>query len=187
MHNSKTLYISFFDGIDLVKVNKFIQFTTEAINYHKPTELYYLISSGGGDVNAGFVLYNYLLSLQGQLTITMHNIGSIDSMANVIFLAGQRRYAAPTASFLFHGVAITIQGKYTVSAFREEMSKLEISEHRVIEAIGKHTKFTQDELMKLFSQGESKNAAYAQSKEVISEIKDPIIPADAIRLAMSFV
>ena len=78
MTNSKTLYINFFDAIDLVKVNKFIQFTTEAIKHYNPTELYYLISSSGGDVDAGFVLYNYLTSLHGQLNISMNNIGTID-------------------------------------------------------------------------------------------------------------
>ncbi len=99
----KTVYLNFFDGIDPVKVNKFIQFTTEVIRQHQPTELYFLIASNGGDVDSGFVLYNFLLSLQGKIVVTMHNTGTIDSIANVIFAAGQNRYAAPNASFLFHG------------------------------------------------------------------------------------
>jgi ATP-dependent Clp protease, protease subunit len=187
MKDSKTLYINFFDAIDPTKVNKFIQFTTEAIRHYNPTELYYLISSSGGDVDSGFVLYNYLISLQGQISIAMHNIGTIDSIANVIFLAGQKRYAAPTASFLFHGIMINLQGTFTMNALKEHMSRLEIRENRIVETMSKHTKFTQDELMGLFRQGESKDGQFALQKGVIQDIKDPQIPAGAIHLAMSFV
>src|SRR3990172_7553264 len=102
----KTLYINFFDVIDPTKVNKFMQFCTDAIKQYNPTELYFFIASNGGDVDSGFVLYNYLMSLQTKLTITMHNTGTIDSIANVIFAGGQNRFAAPNASFLFHGVSL---------------------------------------------------------------------------------
>jgi len=107
MENQKTVYINFYDGIDLVKVNKFIQFTTDVISKYNPTELYYFISSKGGDVDAGFTLYNFLISLQSKLTVTMHNIGTIDSIANIIFIAGGKRYAAPNAAFLFHGYTLS--------------------------------------------------------------------------------
>ena len=63
----KTIYIHFFDGIDLVKVNRFIQFTTEAIAMHQPTEVYFLMASNGGDVDSGFVLYNYLSPFKASL------------------------------------------------------------------------------------------------------------------------
>ena len=59
----KTIYINFFDVIDPTKVNKFIQFCTDAIKQYNPTEVYFFISSNGGDVDSGFVLYNYLISL----------------------------------------------------------------------------------------------------------------------------
>jgi len=187
MADQKVVFINFFDAIDPVKVNKFIQFTTEAVRHYNPTELYYLLSSSGGDVDSGFVLYNYLISLQGQVNISMHNIGTIDSIANVIFLAGQKRYAAPTASFLFHGIMINLQGTFTMNALKEQMSRLEIRENRIIETMSKHTKFTQEELMGLFKQGESKDFQFAQSKEVIQEIREPHVPAGSIHLAMSFV
>jgi len=38
---NKTIYINFFDGINPTTVNKFIQFTVDAINQHSPTEIYY--------------------------------------------------------------------------------------------------------------------------------------------------
>ena len=33
-----------------------------------------------------------------------HNVGNVDSIGNVVFLAGTRRYAVPHATFMFHGV-----------------------------------------------------------------------------------
>jgi|GEM_PF-4186141 len=63
----KTIYINFFDGINPTTVNKFIKFTVDAITQHNPTELYYFISSPGGDVDSGFTLYNFLISLQSKI------------------------------------------------------------------------------------------------------------------------
>ena len=44
----KTIYINFFDGINPTTVNKFINFTVDAIQLHNPTEIYYFISSKRG-------------------------------------------------------------------------------------------------------------------------------------------
>ncbi|GBD98204.1 ATP-dependent Clp protease proteolytic subunit 1 [bacterium BMS3Abin07] len=184
----KTIYINFFDGIDQTKVNKFIQFTVDAINQHNPTEIYYLISSNGGDVDSGFTLYNFLVSLQGKMTITMHNTGTIDSMANVIFLAGQKRYAAPNASFLYHGIVMNFNaGGYGRTILKEHLSRLDGMEKRMAETISKNSKLTKEELKKFFQQGEGKDVEFALSKDVIHEIKIPSIPQGAIHLAMSFV
>ena len=87
MYSGPVVYFNFQDGIDPVKVNKFIHFTTEAVKHYKPSELYFMISSSGGDVDSGFALYNFLVSLQGQMQITMHNAGDAAVMhGNQVFL-----------------------------------------------------------------------------------------------------
>jgi len=187
MENTKTVYINFFDSIDPVKVNKFIQFTTEVIKQHTPTELYFFIASNGGDVDSGFVLYNFLVSLQGKLTITMHNTGTIDSIANVIFVGGQNRYAAPNASFLFHGVSMNFGGGQNRTALKEALSRLEGMENRIANTVSKHSKLTELELTALFQQGEGKDVNFALTKEIIQEIRVPSVPQNAIHLAMTFV
>lgn len=184
---SKTIYINFFDGIDPIKVNKFISFTVDAIKQHDPTEIYYFISSNGGDVDSGFVRYNFLISLQSKLTITMHNTGSIDSIANVIFAAGQKRFAAPNASFLFHGVSMNMQGGVSRTILKESLSRLEGMENRIAHTVSKHSKLTEAELTSLFQQGEGKDVTFAVNKEIIQEIKVPSVPHGSIHLAMTFV
>jgi len=58
------------------------------------------MSTEGGNMTAGFALYFFLKSLP--LPLTTHNIGSVESVGVVIFLAGGRRYACPGTRFLVH-------------------------------------------------------------------------------------
>ncbi len=182
----KTVYINYFDAIDPLKVNKFIQFCSDAIQNYQPSELYLFISSGGGDVDSGFVLYNYLTALSGKIRITVHNTGNIDSIANVIFMAGQNRYAAPNASFLFHGVAMNCNGAFTRTMLTETLSRCIGMENRISQTISSKSKLTDAEIEILFRQGEGKDVHFALEKEIIHEIKVPSVPAGAIHLAMHF-
>lgn len=184
----KTIYINFFDGINPTTVNKFIKFTVDAIQQHNPTEINYFISSNGGDVDSGFTLYNFLVSLRGKMKITMHNTGTIDSIANVIFLAGQKRYAAPNASFLFHGIVMNFNaGGIGRTLLKENLSRLDGMETRMADTISKNTKLTTEELKMFFQQGEGKDVQFALDKEVIHEIKIPTVPPGSVHLAMAFV
>jgi ATP-dependent Clp protease protease subunit len=182
----KVIYINYFDVIDPVKVNKFIHFCTEVIQQHNPSELYFLISSGGGDVDSGFVLYNFLTSLTGKVQVTMHNTGNIDSIATVIFMAGQKRFASPNAAFLFHGITMNCNGGFTRTMLQEMLSRCTVMENRISDTISFHTKLSKSELEQLFQQGEAKDLNFAMEKGIISEVKLPSIPYGATHLAMNF-
>jgi ATP-dependent protease ClpP protease subunit len=181
----KTIYINYFDGIDPQKVNKFIHFTTNAINQYQPSHLYFFIASNGGDVDSGFVLYNFLTSLHGKLTVTMHNTGTIDSIANVVFLAGQNRFASPNSAFLFHGVSMNFGGPQNRTALKEALSRLEGMENRIAQTVSHHTQLTHEELTRLFSQGEGKDVQFALNKGIIQGIQPPTVPANSIHLTMN--
>ena len=183
----KTIYINFFDGINPTTVNKFIKFTVDAIQQHSPTEIYYFISSNGGDVDSGFVLYNFLISLHGKIKVTMHNTGTIDSIANVIFAGGQNKFAAPNTSFLYHGVSMNFNTPQNRTALKESLSRLEGMENRIAQTVSKHSKLTESELTELFKQGEGKDVQFALDKEIIQEIKVPSVPHGSVHLAMTFV
>ena len=81
-----------------------MKFTTDVINQYNPKEICYLFSSHGGNVNAGFVMYNFIIALKNRVKITMHNTSCVESMANVVFLAADNRHASPNASFLIHNL-----------------------------------------------------------------------------------
>ena len=97
---SSTTYISYFDVINEAKAKAFMAACADAVAQTRPSRLYFLFSSSGGSVDAGIALYNYLRALP--VPIVMHNTGSIDSIANVVFLAADERYANPHSIFLLH-------------------------------------------------------------------------------------
>ncbi|HJT10540.1 MAG TPA: ATP-dependent Clp protease proteolytic subunit [Candidatus Nitrosotalea sp.] len=59
-----------------------------------------LISSHGGDTAAGLTVYNYLKGLP--IKITTCNIGTVSSIAIVLYCIGNKRVSVPHAKFLIH-------------------------------------------------------------------------------------
>lgn len=64
------------------------------------TSLQVHISSTGGDLVAGFTAYHFLKSLP--IPVITHNISNVESVANVIYMAGTERRANPGSRFLLH-------------------------------------------------------------------------------------
>jgi ATP-dependent Clp protease, protease subunit len=173
---NKVIYINYCDSINESKVKAIMGALSEIINNEKPDTIYFLFSSSGGLVEPGIVLHNFLRALPVELI--MHNTGSIDSIANVIFLAGKIRYSAVHSSFLFHGVnwnfaANTAMPRHQMS---EVLSSIDASEAKIAGIITERTKLTTEETRSLFAQGESKDAQFALSKGIVSKIINPEIP-----------
>lgn len=75
------------------------------------------ISSSGGETTAGFTAYNFLKSLP--VPITTHNISNVESIANVIFMAGSVRKANPLSRFLLHPLHWGFNGQVDHSRLTE--------------------------------------------------------------------
>jgi len=180
----ETVYLAFHDVINLETVNRFMKFCAGVIQQHKPKKLYFLFSSGGGSVDSGVTLYNYLKALPQ--IIIMHNVGSVDSIANAVFLAGEERYATPVSMFLLHGITWNFsQGaNLTYTQMQETMSRFNVAEDLSAQIISDRTKLKPDEVRALFRQGESKNPDFALDKGFIHEIKDVQIPNGALLLSI---
>ena len=93
------LQISFFVPVDVNNVNQLIQMVNAQVNAGRK-DFVILISSQGGEVLSGLAAYNYLHGLH--VNITTYNLGQVDSAANLLFCAGQHRYALPNTRFLIH-------------------------------------------------------------------------------------
>ena len=174
-----TVYLTFHDTITLESANRVIDFCAKAIAQYKPKRLYFLFSSGGGWVDPGVTLYNYLRGLPQE--VVMHNVGSIDSIANAVFLAGHIRYATPASAFVLHGISWTFAQGATLSysQMQETISRFDAAEQLTARIIGDRTKITAEEVRALFRQGESKTPAFALEKGLINEIRDVKIPEGA--------
>lgn len=174
-----TIYVNFFDSINEQKVKIFMAICSDLVNNQKPDTLYFMFSSPGGSITAGITLYNFLRGLPTK--IIMHNIGSTDSIATIIFLAGQERYANPISHFLFHGVQwnFTQPTSVTTNQFAEYTSRIKHDELKMSNIYAERTNFTESEIQALFQQGEAKDPKFALEKGMIHGIKDISIPKGA--------
>jgi ATP-dependent protease ClpP protease subunit len=66
------------------------------------------LATMGGESSYGFTMYNFLLSLP--IPVHTHNMGTVESMGNIVFLAGQHRTACLHSKFLFHPFHWYLQG-----------------------------------------------------------------------------
>lgn len=66
------------------------------------------VATMGGECSYGFTLYNYLRSLP--VPVHTHNLGTVESMGNILFLAGSHRTACVYSKFLFHPFHWTLHG-----------------------------------------------------------------------------
>ena len=113
-------------------------------------EIYLLLHSNGGNVSAGIFCYNMLRALPCNL-IT-HNVGNVDSIANVVFLAGDKRYTAPSATFMFHSVGFTINGPFRLQEtnLREHLDSIVADHNRIGSIMADRSLITIEESSKLF-------------------------------------
>ena len=176
---NETVYLTFHDAINLDTANRFINVCNKAVAQYQPKTLYFLFSSSGGLVNSGVTMFNFLRALP-QETI-MHNIGSIDSIANGIFLAASKRYATPTSAFLLHGISWNFgQGaSLSYAQMQETLSQFDAAEQLTAKIIGDNTKLSAGEVRELFRQGQSKDPKFALEKGMIHEIREAKIPSGA--------
>lgn len=63
---------------------------------------------------------------------------------------------------------------------QEIVSRFDAAEQLTAQIIGNRTNLTAEEVRGLFRQGQSKDPAFALEKGLIHEIKDAVIPTDAI-------
>lgn len=184
--SEKIIYINYVDDISLPKVKGLMGVCNDLVAQHKPDKLYFLLASPGGDVNAGIAFYNFLKAIP--VKVVMHNIGTIDSIATVIFTAGDERYANPHTSFLFHGAGMGInQGSvFSLGQLREQVSRLSKDQDKISGIICENTKLNKNEINNLFIEGESKDTFFAKDKGIINDIRMANIPPDSIYITVNF-
>jgi ATP-dependent protease ClpP protease subunit len=169
------IYVKFSSPINPQTAQNLMTFLSNQINVGQK-EFYFLISSPGGSVNDGIVLYNFIKALPAK--IIMHNIGIIDSIANVIFLAADERYSSPNASFLFHGVGFDIVQPIRMDEkdLREKLLIIERDQKSISDIISGRTQLKEKEVEEMFFRAKTKNPTEAKEIGIITDIKEAQIP-----------
>lgn len=172
----KTVYVSFSAEINQSTTESFLAFCAKHVN-EGVEHLYVLLSTAGGSVMNGLNVYNVLRALP--VKITIHNVGNVDSVGNVMFLAGEERYAAATATFMFHGVGFDVTGgaRLEERLLRERLSSLLSDQRRIAAVMRDRANVTSRQVAALFRQGVTKDPAWAKEVGIIHDIRDVNLPA----------
>lgn len=125
------------------------------------------ISSNGGGVFHAVSIFNFLSGLK-DVSIQTHNLGQIDSAANLIFLAGHKRTASKASSFLLHPPQISIQGQgimsFSIEVLKERLESLEKDQIKMAEIIAERIGKNTSDIIKMFN--ERKTYSSAESKDL---------------------
>ncbi len=175
-------YIVFTAEIQIIQAAKLRAALTEASNTGR--DIYLIISSGGGNVFEGLSLAAFMKTLPAN--ITTHNIGQTDSIANVIFAAGSRRIANPTASFMFHGVSMHFERQdFIESQMQEQYEGIKRLRESIAVAFSGYTGLTLADVQSLMvSGGTILSAQDALRLAIIHEIRDANIPVGSQVIAI---
>lgn len=179
-----TVYVNYYDQVTESKTKAFMAACAQIIDQMKPDRIYFLFASSGGQVDAGIALYNFLRALPVKLAF--HNIGAVDSIANVVFSAGEERFATAHATFLLHGVTWNLNSAFDREALGQVNSLAIQAENKIAKILSERTSLTENEVRSHFTQGDAKDSQFALDKGIIHQIVNPAVPANQKLLSFNF-
>lgn len=183
--SADTVYISFSAEISQASTEGLLGVCGQLVE-KRVANVHLMMSTPGGSVMNGLNLYNVLKAMPFKL-IT-HNVGNVDSIGNVVFLAGEERYTSPHATFMFHGVGFDINGqaRFDEKMLRERLDSVNADQTRISKILCERTSLTTDEASKLFLEAVTKDPEYARSKGIVHDIREVKVPDGATFLQLVF-
>lgn len=177
--------VSFLAEINPSTVESLIAVMAQCANL-RVAEVTLLISTPGGSVMHGMTAYNVLRSMPFRLTT--HNVGNVDSIGNVVFLAGDVRFASPNTTFMFHGVGFDVNGgvRFEEKLLKERLESLLSDQRRIGAVIAGRSNVSEEEIAGFFRDQQTKDANYAIGAGIISEVRDAEIPRGVPVISLVF-
>ncbi|WP_263378877.1 ATP-dependent Clp protease proteolytic subunit [Granulicella paludicola] len=150
------------------------------------TEIHLLLSSPGGSVMHGITAYNFLRALP--IKLVTHNIGNVDSIGTVLYLAGEERYASPHTTFMLHGVAMTAQAatSFFERNLAEKLASVQADQARIKGIYTERSNITEAEAEGYFLGEITLNSADALQRGLVHEVRQLSIPAGSPVLQLVF-
>ena len=183
--NAPLVYVSFLAEINQNTTEKLISVMAECANA-QVKQVHLLLSTPGGSVMNGLNLYNVLKGMPFEF-IT-HNVGTVNSVGNMLFLTGEKRYAVPNATFMFHGVGFAFsQGqRLEEKGLREKLTGILRDQKRIGDIISQHTSLSESEIEDLFREAQTKDTSFAVEKGIIHEVREAKIPRGSPFISLVF-
>ena len=179
------LYINFTAEINPTTVEQLVAVMSRATQ-QGVTKVHLAFSTPGGEVRAGIALYNLLRGMPFELSI--HNISSVGSIGNVIFLAGDKRYATPGATFMFHGVGFDINGAVRIDEqyARDRLDNILADQNQMGQIITGRTTIENNKVAELFRTQKTVETDWAIENGVIEEVRELNIPSGSSVISLVF-
>jgi ATP-dependent Clp protease protease subunit len=115
--------ISIFEPITDDTANRVVEEILYQRGNRKDEYLFAYINSPGGDVDAGYAIYE-AMRLSGKYVVT-YAANHIHSCAIIIYLAGEQRFANNYSNFLIHNPYHEIDDRMTVKKYKQHSDELE--------------------------------------------------------------
>jgi len=134
------------------------------------------INSLGGYTDQAFYLFNALRALP--LRLITHNISTIQSAANILFLSGEHRYASRNATFMLHhtshGGAVPVT--YDQFSIKDRMRALTTDDENTARLVADETELPLKTVKSWFRGSVIRNAEFAAENGLIDEIAPFEVP-----------
>ena len=175
-----TAYVTFTAGIDPRSVSLLVSAISQLVE-KKHSHIYLAFSTLGGDIDSGIALYNFFRGLPVR-QLTIHNIGTVQSIGIVIFLAAgkEHRRACKNTTFMFHGATVNHPGGASQEhAWQEFLTRCSSYNKRMRDIIVERTELPEEEVATFSRQEMLMTADGALGKKIIHDIADFQYPRDA--------
>lgn len=130
------VFASFCGELEEDSVNRIFQSLTMSV-HQRVKEFHLLFQCRGGEVGAGFALYNFFQVVP--LDLTLYNCGKVGSMGTVAYLGGRKRKASANSSFMIHSVRCGEISGVSADMLRSLAEAMRIDNIRCESTIRKHT------------------------------------------------
>jgi ATP-dependent protease ClpP protease subunit len=149
-------------------------------------EIVLLLSTPGGSVMHGITAYNILRGLP--ISLTTHNVGNVDSIGTVIFLAGLHRYACPQTTFVLHGVAYSTKSaaQFFERTMEEKLEGLRADQQRISAIYQERAGIKAEQAEQFFLRGTTINATEAVERGIVHELREVQVPAGSPVIQLVF-
>lgn len=135
----------------------------------EPKPLYIHIYSYGGDVHAGFSLYDYIIEYKKKIPVYTVVEGIAASAATIISISGDIRYITPSSYMLIHQLSTFMVGNF--EQLRDEFINCERIMEKIISIYQKHSKITVKKIPKILKHDLIWDANECKKHGLIDEIK----------------
>ena len=176
MTQGKEIYISFMTDVNPRTTEQLLGLIFQKVNQEGVTKVTLMLNSSGGNVNCGIAIYNELRALP--IEIVTHNVGNADSIAVIIFLAGEKRYACESSTFMFHGTVFNFDDptRLDQKLLNELLSGLTADDKRTADIISSRTNIDAKEIFGWHRVGKTVDVQFAKQNGIIDDIRDVSIP-----------